>query len=102
MSTDPFSALPESRAARRAFDRAAATFSAASIVHDEARQRLLERLDFVKIEPKVVVDIGAGHGAGGTALSARYPGARVLSIDTSRAMLRAAERGSPIGAIVAD
>jgi|SRR5690606_20012724 len=102
MSSDPFLALPESRAARRAFDRAAATFAAASVVHDEARERLLERLDFVKIEPKVVIDLGAGTGSGGAALRARYPEARVVSIDSSRAMLRAAAHGSQTDAVVGD
>src|SRR5690606_1745478 len=102
MSSDPFSALPEARAIRRAFNRAASTFAAASVVHDEARQRLLERLDFMKIDPKVVIDVGAGRGDGAAALRSRYPGARVLSIDASMAMLRAGAQGGATGAIVGD
>jgi len=103
MSSDPFSALPERHAARRAFDRAARTFSAASVVHDEARQRLLERLDFMRLDPKVAADVGAGHGAGGAELRARYPAARVISIDSSVAMLCAARAGAAAtAAIVAD
>lgn len=83
-------ALPEKRAARRAFDRAAPSFDSASFVHDEARARLLERLDYVRLDPKVAVDLGAGTGHGANALAARYPGARVLAVDSSAAMLRAA------------
>lgn len=102
MTSDPFSALPEPRAARRAFDRAARTFAAASVVHDEARQRLLERLDYMRIDPKVAADVGAGLGRGGAELAARYPHARVISIDSSVAMLHAArtQRGAtaPIAA----
>ena len=101
MSSDPFSALPEPRAIRRAFARAAPTFAAASVVHDEARQRLLERLDFMRIDPKVVLDVGAGRGDGAAALRARYPGARVLSIDASIAMLRAGTEAAA-GRIVGD
>jgi len=102
MSSDPFQFLPEPHAARRAFDRAAGTFAAASVVHDEARERLLERIDFMKLEPRVAVDVGAGHGAGAAGLRARFPGVRVLSIDTSRAMLCSAERRPGLDAIAAD
>lgn len=83
-------ALPERRAARRAFDRAASQFDAAAFVHDEARNRLLERLDFIRLEPQVVVDLGCATGQAATALAARYPGARVLALDSSRGMLVAA------------
>ena len=84
-------ALPAKRASRAAFDRAAASFARASVVHDWARQRLLERLDLVRIAPEVVVDLGCATGAGALALARRYPGARVLALDTSLAMLAAAE-----------
>lgn len=95
-------ALPEPAAARRAFDRAATTFASASVVHDEARERLLERLDFVRIAPRVVADVGAGLGAGAAELRRRFPDAHVLAVDTSRAMLTAAGARPGIAPIVAD
>jgi malonyl-CoA O-methyltransferase len=98
-------ALPERRAARRAFERAAETFDAASIVHDEARSRLLERLDYLRLEPRTIVDLGAATGRSAAALSQRYPAARVLAVDTSLAMLRAARsraRGEAPLAVQAD
>lgn len=82
-------ALPEKRATRRAFDRARG-FDAASFIHDEARGRMLERLELLRAEPKVVLDLGCATGRGANALAARYPEARVLAVDSSRAMLRAA------------
>jgi malonyl-CoA O-methyltransferase len=82
-------ALPEKRAARRAFDRAAG-FDAASFLHDEARARLLERLALLRAQPKLVLDLGCATGRGANALALRYPGARVLAVDSSRGMLRAA------------
>jgi malonyl-CoA O-methyltransferase len=83
-------ALPEKKAARRAFERAAARFDDACFVHDETRARLLERLDLIRLEPQVVVDLGCATGQGATALAVRYPAARVLAIDSSAAMLAAA------------
>jgi malonyl-CoA O-methyltransferase len=82
-------ALPETRAARRAFDRAR-EFESACFIHDEARSRLLERLEVVRLAPKVAVDLGCATGRGAAGLAARYPAARVLAVDSSLGMLRAA------------
>lgn len=94
-------ALPDPRAARRAFDRAARTFANASVVHDEARHRLLERLDYVRLYPRLAVDLGCGPGAGARALAARYPNARVLAVDTSLPMLRAVAAAATEGTAAA-
>jgi malonyl-CoA O-methyltransferase len=82
--------LPERRAARRAFDRAIG-FDDACVVHDEARARLLERLNFFRLEPRVAVDLGCATGRGALALAQRYPAARVLAVDWSAGMLTAAQ-----------
>jgi malonyl-CoA O-methyltransferase len=86
-------ALPDKRAARRAFDRAR-EFESACFVHDEARTRLLERLDFVRLVPRVALDLGCATGLGARALAARYPDARVVAVDSSTGMLRAAATSS--------
>jgi malonyl-CoA O-methyltransferase len=83
-------ALPAPRNVRAAFERGAASFASASVVHDEARARLLERLALLRVEPATVLDLGCAHGAGALALGARFPAARVLALDASRGMLRAA------------
>ena len=85
-------ALPEPRAARRGFDRAAAGFAGASGVHDEIRSRLLERLDWLNVTPALAVDAGCGVARGALALASRYPAARVVALDSSPAMLEAARR----------
>jgi len=84
-------ALPDKRAARRAFDRAH-DFDAACFVHDEARTRLLERLDLLRLDPRLIVEVGCATGRTARALAQRYPQARVLAVDSSLAMLRAAAR----------
>ena len=82
----------DSRVVRRAFDAASATFDGAAAVHAEIRQRLLERLDVVRIKPEVVVDLGAGTGHASRALRDRYSSAQVIAADLSPKMLRQAGR----------
>ena len=77
---------------RRSFDRAARTYDEAAVVQAEVRQLLLERLDLAAIEPRVVIDAGAGTGRASRALKRRYPAAHVIALDSALGMLRAAAR----------
>ena len=52
---------------------------------------MLERLDYVKIAPRRVLD--AGSGPPSRSLARRYPGAQVIALDFALPMLRAAKRG---------
>ncbi|MGI9309421.1 MAG: methyltransferase domain-containing protein [Gammaproteobacteria bacterium] len=85
---------------RQAFARAAAGFSAADFFHREIRERLLERLDWVKLDPEVVLDLGAGNFESAADLQLRYPKALLVGLDISEAMLRAADQsgGAPLAA----
>jgi malonyl-CoA O-methyltransferase len=75
---------------RRSFDRAAATYDAAAVLHAEVRANLLQRLDLMALTPRVVVDAGAGTGHGARALIRRYPKALVIALDFSQRMLQVA------------
>jgi malonyl-CoA O-methyltransferase len=77
---------------RRAFDRAAATYDTAAVLHAEVRDNLLQRLDLMALAPRVVVDAGAGTGRASAALKRRYPDALVVALDSSPRMLKAAGR----------
>lgn len=77
---------------RKSFDKAARTYDQAAVVATEIRNRLLERLDIVKLQPKVVLDLGAGTGHASKALRHRYRGAEVIALDLSPGMLAQAER----------
>jgi malonyl-CoA O-methyltransferase len=77
---------------RRSFDRAAASYDAAAVLHAEIRQSLLDRLDLAAVAPRAVVDAGAGTGHASRALKRRYPRALVIALDSSRGMLCAAAR----------
>ncbi len=82
--------LPVRAAAMRGFDRASNSFDDADFVHAESRKRLFQRLELVNLEPSVVLDLGAGTGKGTVELASAYPGARIVAVDRSVAMLRRA------------
>jgi len=82
----------EPRPVRRSFDRAAKTYDAAAVLHAEVRENLLARLQLTTLEPRVVLDAGAGTGHAARALKRRYPKAQVVALDSSRQMLHEAAR----------
>jgi malonyl-CoA O-methyltransferase len=77
---------------RRSFDRAAATYDAAAVLHAQVRVNLLARLDLMAVAPRVVLDAGAGTGHACRALKRRYSKALVVALDFSPRMLQAAGR----------
>jgi malonyl-CoA O-methyltransferase len=74
-------------AARRRFERAAATYDRSAGLESEVAVRMLERLDYVKIAPRRILD--AASGPPRRALGKRYPDAEVIALDFAQAMLRA-------------
>jgi len=85
-------AFVDARQVRRAFSRAAAGYDAAAPIDREIGRRMLERLDYVKIEPQRILDLGCGTGAATLALQERYPDAELLAIDSAEGMLRGGRR----------
>jgi len=75
------------RAVRRAFARAAATYDDAAVLQREVGKRMRDRLDYVKLAPRLIVDAGCGTGDAIAPLAARYPGASVVGIDVAEPML---------------
>lgn len=75
---------------RRAFSRAAADYDEAAVLQREVCTRMLERLDYVKLQPACILDAGCGTGWGTRQLAARYPAARVVALDLAIGMLRGA------------
>lgn len=78
----------DKREVRRSFERAAATYDAAAVLQNEICRRLLERLDYIKLEPDWIIDAGSGTGNAVPGLLARFPRAGVVAIDLALAMAR--------------
>jgi malonyl-CoA O-methyltransferase len=76
------------RAARRRFERAAKTYARFSRLEAEVAARMLERLDYVRLAPRRILD--AGSGPPSRQLCKRYPEAVTIALDFSLAMLGSA------------
>lgn len=73
---------------RRARQRAAAAYDAHAALFDEVGSRLLEHLDYIKLQPARVLDLGCATGRASAALHTRYPQAHIVSVDPALALLR--------------
>ena len=82
----------ERRATRRRYERAARTYEDAARLEAEVGARMLERLDYVRIEPRRILDAGAGTAREARRLAERYPAAAIVALDFSLGMLRRARR----------
>ena len=72
---------------RRSFEQAAKAYDEAAILQREVATRLVERLDYMLIEPNVILDAGVGTGYCSLDLVQRYPDAHVIGLDIAQAML---------------
>jgi malonyl-CoA O-methyltransferase len=77
---------------RKAFERAAATYDAAAVLHHEVGQRMAERLGLVRLQPETILDAGCGTGDAIPELRTRFPAASIVGLDIATAMLEAARR----------
>ena len=80
---------------RSHFDRAANSYDKAAVLQREVADRLLERLDYVIIEPEIILDVGAGTGYLASGLKGRYKKAHVIEMDLSMKMLLQGAKKSP-------
>jgi malonyl-CoA O-methyltransferase len=80
------------RRVRESFSQAAVTYDAAAVLQAQVREELLRRLEVLRMEPEVVVDLGAGTGQASIALKRKYPGGRVVAMDIAHGMLRQARK----------
>lgn len=86
---------------KRIFNRSAKTYSAAAFLPREVGTALCERLDFIRIEPKTILDIGAGTGIISQLLQQRYSSAQVIALDLATLRLQEID-GKQITKVCAD
>lgn len=91
--TDQFTL--DKRRVRHSFDRAASTYDQVAVLQREICDRMAERLQYIKLEPQVILDAGSGTGYGSRLLRKRYAKARVIELDIAPAMLRASRQKQP-------
>ncbi len=93
MSAPDFQLDP--RLVRHRAGRAAAGYSGVDTVAREVGGRMAERLDYVRLEPARILDLGCATGADLAPLQARYPQALTVGVDAVPAMLDQARRQHP-------
>lgn len=74
------------------FDHAAATYDDAAILQKQVAEHLDERLELVQMQPKTVLDVGAGTGILTAKMRKRYPDSKLVAVDLSANMLARAEQ----------
>jgi malonyl-CoA O-methyltransferase len=85
--SSPPTSMLDKRQARTAFERAARTYDQSAVLQREIADRMLQRLELIKCEPRQILDVGCGTGYCMRALQRRYKGARILGMDIAQPML---------------
>lgn len=78
------------RAVRHSFEHAASAYDEAAVLQREVADRMLERLDLVRLAPRRILDAGSGTGYVSAALARRYPKAQLIALDLAHGMVRRA------------
>ena len=89
MSTERHS-FPPKPAVRHSFGKAANTYDANAFLQREIADRLFDRLQYMKLQPRTALDIGCGTGYTSAKLRERYKDARIVSLDIALQMLTTA------------
>jgi len=72
---------------KRSFSKAANSYDAHAVLQREIADRLLTHLEFTKLEPARIVDIGCGTGYFTRLLRRKYKKATIIAADLSEAMV---------------
>jgi malonyl-CoA O-methyltransferase len=84
------------------FSKAADTYDKVAFVQQEIGRRLLSRLEYMRLKPQAILDIGAGTGTLTQALQNRYPESTVVGLDMALGMAQALQKKTKLPSICAD
>ena len=92
------------RQIRRAFGRAAKTYTRNAALQRKIEARLIERLEYFSGRPLRVLDVGCGPGHGSALLRKRFRSAQVIALDLALPMLQRVRPGwrRPLARVCAD
>jgi len=79
----------------KSFNKAASSYDSVAVLQREVAQRLDERLELITLQPKTIVDLGAGTGISSKLLRQRYPKASIIAVDIADAMLQQQRNTQP-------
>lgn len=95
MSQPPDQRFVEPERVRQRFSRIAPDYARGDFFAREIDRRMQDRLDFVRIDPQRLLDLGASRGGSLPGLAARYPRAAQVAVDFSEAMLQPLQPSRP-------
>ncbi len=72
---------------RRSFDSAAHTYDSVATLQEEVARRMMNNLEFFKVNPEKILDLGSGTGLARKLFAEKFPGAETFEIDISYKML---------------
>jgi malonyl-CoA O-methyltransferase len=72
---------------RMIFDRAAKTYDEYAVLQHQVIDNLIDRLQFVKFDPKLIMDLGSGTCRAGKLLQREYKKTKIINLDFSEKML---------------
>lgn len=75
---------------RKAFNACALNYQRAAVAQREIGERLFERLSYLTMKPRTVLDLGCGSGFFTQRLKACYPDAHIVGLDVALNMLSVA------------
>ncbi len=82
----------DKKAIKKSFNRSARGYDHAAVLQAEILNRLLDRLQYIKLEPRVILDLGCGTGQAISSLKKRYRKATILALDMADEMLNCARQ----------